>query len=171
MGNLSNLADFSGLESAIALHDTRSFDVDLTLRGGRVLIANRKDKGPARVWLRVEGAAFQLTLNEPDDMVCLGLNSFWPRGVAFTPPPKQEESPVRSLNIQAVKGQVDVRVSGVQFSLSEPPGLSSFHWDSVNGADASPRHRRELDVWADPNRKPAAGRKSCKRQSRNSRLR
>ncbi|MHB1426365.1 MAG: HEAT repeat domain-containing protein [Gemmataceae bacterium] len=157
-GNPLNQSDFSGLESAVILHDSRSFDLDFTLRRGRVLVANRKEKGAVRVWLRVDGAAFLLTLGDPEDVVCLGLNSFWPRGAAFTlnSSQKPEESPVRSLNILAVKGQVDVKVGGVQYSLSAPPGLSAFHWDSVNGADSAPRHRKELDAWADPKRKPSA---------------
>lgn len=163
-GNLPKLSEFSGLESAVILHDSRAFDLDFTLRGGRVLIVSRKDKGPARVWVRVEGAAFQLTLGETGDAVCLGYNSFWPRGVPFTLSPRsqaergsEEDVPVRRLNILAVKGQVDVKVSGVQHSLSAPPGLSYFHWDSVNGPDAEPRHRRELDAWADLKRSGETG--------------
>ncbi len=150
-GNLPKLSEFSGLESAVILHDSRAFDLDFTLRGGRVLVTNCKEKGPARVWLRVEGAAFQLTLGEAGDCVCLGLNSFWPRGAAFSLSPRggEEDVPVRTLNILAVKGQVDVRISGVQHSLAAPPGLSYFHWDSVNGPDAAPRQRRELEAWAD----------------------
>jgi hypothetical protein len=161
-GNLPKWSEFSGLESAVILHDSRSFDLDFTLRHGRVLVANRKESGPARVWLRVEGAAFQLTLGEPGDTVCLGLNSFWPRGVPFSLSPRShaevgnEEGPVRTLNILAVKGQVDVKVSGVQHSLSAPPGLSFFHWDSVNGPDAAPRQRRQLEAWADRGRAPTS---------------
>lgn len=150
-GNLPKLSEFSGLESAVILHDSRAFDLDLTLRGGRVLIASRKEKGPARVWLRVEGAAFQLTLGEAGDTVCVGLHSYWPRGVPFSLSPRDndEDAPVRRLNILAVKGQVDVKISGVQHSLSAPPGLNFFHWNSVNGPDPAARHRRELEAWAD----------------------
>jgi hypothetical protein len=153
-GNLPKLSDFSGLESAVILHDSRSYDLDFTLRRGRVLVTNRKTTGPARVWLRIEGAAFQLTLSEPGDSVGLGLYSFWPRGVPFSLSPKPEEAHVHTLNILAIKGQADVKVSGVQHSLSAPPGPSFFHWDNVNGPDAAPRHRRQLEVWADPSRVP-----------------
>lgn len=154
-GNLPKLSDFNGLQSAVILHDSRSFDLDFTLRRGRVLVANRKESGPARVWLRIDGAAFQLTLGEPGDTVCLGLYSYWPRGVRFTLAPKPEEVPVRTLNFLAVKGQVDVRARGGQYALSAPPGLASFHWDSVNGSDGAPRQCRQLDSWADPNREPS----------------
>jgi hypothetical protein len=151
-GNLPKLSEFSGLESAVILHDSRAFDLDFTLRRGRVLVTNRKEKGPARLWLRVEGAGFQLTLGEPGDSVCLGQYSYWPRGVPFSLSPRgHEEGPVHTLNILAVKGQVDVKISGVLHSLAAPPGLSFFHWDSVNGPDGAPRQRRQLEAWADPN--------------------
>jgi len=162
-GNLPGLSEFSGWESAVILHDSRAFDADFTLRRGRVLVTNRKEKGAARVWLRIKGAAFQLTLDEPGDSVCLALYSFWPRGVPFSLSPRspaehgnEEKGPVRTLNIVAVKGQVDVKISGVQHSLSAPPGLSFFHWDSVNGPEATPRHLRRLETWADLNSKPVA---------------
>lgn len=159
-GNLPKVSDFSGLESAVILHDSRAFDLDFTLRRGRVLVTNRKDKGPVRVWVRVEGTGFQLTLGEPGDTVCLGFYSFWPRGVPFrlldsssAERRSEEDVPDRSLNILAVKGQVDVKMGGVQHALSEPPGLGSFHWDSISGPDGAPRQRRQLEAWADPNRK------------------
>lgn len=153
-GNLPKLSEFSGLESAVILHDSRTFDLDFTLRRGRVLVTNRKESGTARVWLRIEGAAFQVTLGEPGDSVCLGLYSYWPRGVPFSLSPKPEDSLIQTLNIQAINGQVDVKVHGVQHSLAAPPGRSFFHWDNVNGPDATPRQRRELESWADPRRKP-----------------
>jgi hypothetical protein len=176
-GNLPKLSDFYGLQSAVILHDSRAFDLDFTLRRGRVLVTNRKESGPARVWLRIEGAAFQLTLGEPGDTVCVGLSSYWPRGVPFklssrpeegsarTPSspssssPKVEDDPTRTLNFQVVKGQVDVRVSGAQYALSAPPGLAAYHWDSVNGSDPTPRQRRQLEAWADPNHEPPASAK------------
>ncbi|MGH7174600.1 MAG: hypothetical protein ACRELG_30400, partial [Gemmataceae bacterium] len=159
-GNLPELSDFLGLQSAVILHDSRAFDLDFTLRRGRVLVANRKDKGPARVWLRVDGAAFQLTLAEPGDAICLGLSSFWPRGVPFALSPRAEDVPVRILNFLVVKGQVDVKGSDTRHSMSAPPGPSSFHWDSVNGTEAGVRNRRQLEAWADVGRKTPASAKT-----------
>ncbi len=159
-GNLPKMSDFAGLQSAVILHDSKSFDLDFTLRRGRVLLTSRKESGPARVWLRVDGAAFQLTLGEPGDTICLGLYSAWPRGVPFSLSPKPEEVPARTLNFLAVKGQVDVKVSGTQYALSAPPGPAAFHWDSINGSEgAVPQQRRQLEVWADLGREPSASAK------------
>lgn len=153
-GNLPKLSEFSGLECAVMLHDSRSFDLDFTLRRGRVIVINRKESGAARVWLRIEGAGFQLTLGEPGDSVCIALYSYWPRGVPFSLTPKPDDVLVQTLNIVAIKGQADVKVSGVQHALSAPPGRSYFHWDNINGPDATPRQRNQLEPWADPSRQP-----------------
>ncbi len=153
-GNLPKLSDFSGLESAVILHDSRSFDLDFTLRRGRVIVTNRKESGTARVWLRMDGAGFQLTLGEPGDSVCVALDSYWPRGVPFSLTPKPDEIRVQKLNFVVIKGQADVKVSGVQHSLSAPPGRSYYHWNNVNGPDATPRQRNQLEAWADPSRQP-----------------
>lgn len=155
-GSLPKLSQFSGLESAVILHDSRSYDLDFTLRRGRVIVANRKDNGAAHVWLRVEGAGFELTLGEPGDAVCLALYSYWPRGVPFSLTPRPEDILVHTLNIAAIKGQADVKVSGIKHLLSAPPGPSVFRWDNVNGPDATPSRRPQLETWADPNHEPSA---------------
>lgn len=149
-GNLPELSEFPGLQSAVILHDSRAFDLDFTLHRGRVFAVNRKTAGPARVWLRIEGAAFQVTLAEPGATVCIGLYGFWPRGVPFNLTLQADETPVRRLMFFAVKGEVDVKDSGTQHSLSMPPGRAYFHWDSVNGPDEGTRYRRQVDSWADP---------------------
>lgn len=152
-GNLPGQTEFSGLQSAVVLHDSRAFDLDCTLHSGRMIVANRKEKGPARIWLRVEGEAFLLTLFEPGDAICLGWYSFWPRGASFVAAPKADHVPARTLALIALKGQVAVKVGGTQHTLSAPPGPAYFHWDSVNGAERGPRSYRELPAWADPDAK------------------
>jgi hypothetical protein len=152
-GNWPKWTEFSGLESAVILHDSRSFDLDFTLQRGRAIVTNRKEKGSALVWLRVEGAAFQLRLAQPGDAICLGLYGFWPRGVPFTTTPKPEDGPARTLTFFVVKGQVDVKTGGTQHALSAPPGSAYFHWDNVRGADERSRNPSRLPKWADPDAK------------------
>src|SRR4051794_31335402 len=43
-GNLPELSDSPVLESAVVLHDSRSYDLDLTPVRGRVVLTNRKEK-------------------------------------------------------------------------------------------------------------------------------
>ena len=155
-GNLPELSGFSGLESAVILHDSRAFDLDFTLQRGRAILTNRKEKGSAVVWVRIEGAAFRLTLNEPGDSICLGLYSFWPRGVPFAAAPKSQDVPARSLTFIALKGQIDVKAGGTQHPLGAPPGPAYFHWDSDNGADEGTKKRDRIPDWANPNSAPPA---------------
>jgi hypothetical protein len=143
LGNLPEQTDFRGLQSAVILHDSRAFDLDFTLRRGRVLIVNDKEKGLARVWLRIEEGAYELTLSEPGDRVMISLYGSWPRGVAFAANPNKRDVPTQSLNFDVLKGQVDLKSGGTQFSLSAPPGPSHFHWDSVNGDDGGPSRGRK----------------------------
>jgi len=149
-GNWPKWTEFSGLESAVILHDSRSFDLDFTLQRGRVTVTNRQEKGSALVWLRIDGAAFQLRLSQPGDAVCLGLYGFWPRGVSFTVTPKPQDAPARTLTFFVIKGQVDLKTGGTQHVLSAPPGSAYFHWDNIRGADEGSRNPPRLPKWADP---------------------
>ncbi len=153
-GNLPEMSDFSGLQSAVILHDSRSFDLDFTLHRGRAIVRNLKKSGSARVWLRVDGAAFEVTLAEPGAAICLGLYSFWPRGTSFAVAPREEDAPVRRLSFFALKGQTDVKEGGTLHALSAPPGRAYLQWDSVNGTEDTARARRQVDPWADFERKP-----------------
>jgi hypothetical protein len=65
-------------ESAVTLHKSDEYDLDLSLDRGRILLANHKDKGPATVRLRFydEGpkgrkAIWNITLQDPDTVVGL----------------------------------------------------------------------------------------------------
>jgi len=155
-GNLPELSSFAGLQSAVILHDSRAFDLDFTLYQGRLILTNKKESGAARVWMRIEGAAFQLTLGGPGDSICLALNSFWPRGVAFNPTPRAEDIPARSLQFVAVKGQVSLTADGTQHLLKAPPGPAQFRWDSVRGPAEGTQSRNTLPAWADPQSKTPA---------------
>lgn len=155
-GNLPEMSAFPGLQSAVILHDSRAFDLDFTLQRGRVVLTNRKQSGSARIWLRIEGAGFEVTLADPGATICLGLYSYWPRGVDFTPSPSAEEVPVRRLTFFALRGEADVKDSDTRHSLSAPPGRAEFHWDSVNGPAERTNARRQVDAWADAAPKPSA---------------
>jgi hypothetical protein len=152
-GNLPELSTFAGLQSAVILHDSRSFDLDFTLHQGRVILTNRKESGAARIWLRTEGAGFQLTLGGSGDSICMALSSFWPRGVPFHPTPRAEDVPAQTLQFVAIKGQVSLTASGTQHLLKAPPGPAMFRWDSIRGPAEGAQNRSTLPAWADPQSK------------------
>jgi hypothetical protein len=115
-----------------------------------VLVTNSKSKGPARVWVRLPDTAWQLTLAERGDVAALEVYGRWPRGVAFAKEARLGEGPTSVVNVEVLKGRVDLAEGGVAHSLTAPPGPAYFHWDSVAGADPGPQKRDKLPVWADP---------------------
>jgi hypothetical protein len=147
-GNLPELSEFPALESAVVLHDSRAFDLDFTLDRGRVVLANRKKKGPAAVWVRLPTTAWSLTLSEPGDEVALELMGRWQRGVLFQREARAGHRPTQVVAVHMLKGSATLKTGRVTHRLSAPPGPASFEWDSVRGEDEGPSRRDELPAWA-----------------------
>jgi hypothetical protein len=155
-GNLPQLSSFPGLESAVVLHDSRAFDLDLSLLRGRVVLANRKSEGAARVWVRVLDGGSELLLEEPGSEVALEVYGRWPRGVPFAREAVPQHRPAGVLGVLALKGRSVLRVGGMGHHLSPPPGNAIFHWDSVAGPEEAAQRLDRLPAWADAAAEPAA---------------
>jgi hypothetical protein len=159
-GNLPQLSPFPGLESSVVLHDTRAFDLDLTLNHGRVLLKNVRKDGAAKVWLRLPTEAWLLTLPTPGDEAALEMYGRWPRGVAFSKKPRPDDNPTRIVTFLVVAGRADLKVGGTQHSMAAAPGAAYFHWDSVAGPDRTPQRPDSIPPWADPKAEPSAAAKT-----------
>jgi hypothetical protein len=156
-GNLPQLSDSPVLESAVILHAGQTYDLDLTLVSGRVVLTNTRKKGPARVWVRGKAAGALLTLAEPGDQVALELVGRWPPGVPFSVKPRSGDAPVQAWEVHVLKGRLDLEARKARFAMSAPPGAAYFRGDSVAGPDQSgPRRRDRLPEWADPKVAPPA---------------
>jgi len=153
-GNLPQLSTFNGLQSEAVLHDTRAFDLDFTPVRGRLVLRNTKARGPAKVWLRLPGEGWQLTLANPGDEAAVELYGRWPRGVPFRKEPRPGEVPTNTLLLFALKGQVELKTPAAQLALAAPPGPALFEWDSAAGADRGPQRLERPPDWADPKAKP-----------------
>jgi hypothetical protein len=149
-GNLPELSAFPGLQSAVILHDSRAFDLDVTVLRGRVVLTNRKKEGSTQVWLRVQGGAVQLSLDAPGSSLAVETFGLWPHGVPFRRGAEADHKPMRTVDFLMLKGQGQVRARGNRYRLTAPPGPAYFHWDNVNGADEVPLARDHLPPWADP---------------------
>jgi hypothetical protein len=154
-GNLPQLSAVPVLESSVVLHDSRAFDLDFTLLRGRVVIANHKAKGPAKVWVRLPQEGWQLTLNEPGDEASIELFGRWPRGVPFTKTPKETDAPTRVAWLLALKGQLELKTETRTLTMSAPPGQAFFQWDSVVGNADRPQRRERAPDWADSSVDPS----------------
>jgi hypothetical protein len=148
-GNLPQLSRSPVLESAVVLHDSSAYDLDFTLLRGRVVLTNKKKKGPARIWLRVlKGVG--LTLAEPGDSVALELYGRWPAGAPFQLKAPPGHAPIRVWDVNVLKGRLDVKADKTEFAM-EFPGPAYYHGDSVGGpAEGGPQRRSTLPAWADP---------------------
>jgi hypothetical protein len=148
-GNLPVQSPSPILESSAVLHDTKAYDLDLTLLAGRVVVSNAKKAGPARVWLRMPGEGWEITLDDPGAAVALEMYGRWPQGVPFSKSPQAQERPISVLSLQMLKGQADLRMGGRQQRLSAPPGPALLHWDNLAGAEPGPRRAQKLPAWAE----------------------
>jgi hypothetical protein len=150
-GNFPDLEPFPVLESAAVLHDTRAYDLDFTLDRGRVVVANTKKEGAARVWLRLPGTGWEFVLPSPGDAVALEMAGRVQRGTGFRRDLRESPPPTLLLNLHVLKGNVTFHPGrGAEHGLSAPPGLAYFSWDSLTGPDEGPRRRDKLPEWAEP---------------------
>jgi hypothetical protein len=145
-GNVPQVSPFPILESAVVLHEPKGADLDLTLRRGRVVLTNTKEKGSAKVRVRLPETTWELTLAEPGAEAALEMYGRWPRGVRFDPDAK--DGPTLEMVLVLLKGGAELSAGSRQFGgMGAPPGAAYFHWDSVAGNDGAPRKLVDLPEW------------------------
>ena len=115
------------------------------------MLTNDKEKGPARVWVRLPGFAWQLTLQGPGARVGLEVYGRWPYGVGFSAEPKAGEAPTKTVSLLVLSGQAELQTDTHTYELSAPPGPSLMEWDSVAGEASGPQRLKALPPWTDPN--------------------
>jgi hypothetical protein len=143
------------MESAVVLHASDAVDLDLTLERGRIYLKNERPKGPAKVRLRFETEAWDLTLEEKAE-VGVDLFRAYPRGTDY----KAGEGPRCEVYLCALRGEVAVRTDAVQTSNLEGPGHPTekkpavIAWNNVAGRVEGPgRLAKVPPIWdkAPPN--------------------
>jgi hypothetical protein len=150
VGNLPQFTQVPVWESAVVLHDSEGFDLDFTLEEGRVLIANRKEKGPAKVHVNVGEESWTLTLAEPGDEILIEAWSRWPQGMPFQKDPKCADEPTTEALAFVLTGNVALKSGANQFALSAPPGLALFEVESKQARPSTPRRVDAVPAALDP---------------------
>jgi hypothetical protein len=150
IGNQPQLSPTPALESAVSLRKSSDLDLDVILDRGRILVANTKGKGPARVQVRARDEVWDLTLKEPGTQVTVELNGNWPPGIPFRAQYKKSEEPRIDMALLVVKGSVELRVDAQRHTMSAPPGPALYHFDSASGPARSPARLPELPPWVRP---------------------
>ncbi len=105
------------MESAVALHASDAFDLDLTLERGRVYIKNQRPKRPAKVRLRFETEVWDLALDAKAEV---GVDLF--RAYTRDSNYRTGEEPRCEVYLCALRGDVEVRTDAVETYNLEAPG-------------------------------------------------
>src|SRR5262249_33834291 len=106
IGNMPPLSGELALESAVVLHANKAFDLDFSLERGRVVVANKGEKGPVKVLVRTPEENWELTLKEPGATVAIESFARWTQGSRFSKEPKPGERPAAALSLWVVEGAV-----------------------------------------------------------------
>jgi hypothetical protein len=140
-GNLPEFSRFPGLESAVVLYANPEFDLDFRMERGRVVLSNRKAKGPARIRMRFqESEVWDLVLLDPNSEVSIDLFGICQ---PYSKKPGSLE-PIVRLYLVALTGQSRLQIRYEEHLLPSP---SLFDWDNVEGAARSPQALPGLPDW------------------------
>jgi hypothetical protein len=139
------------LESVVRLHEPGKFDLDLTLDRGRIVLANQKEGGPARVRVRIENSrggqeVWQITLPRRNAEVALERWGRYPPGVPFSRK-GDRPGPETEVYLFVLQGQATVITGSAARLLTAPPGASLLIWSSRRGTLPGPRIKK-LPQWA-----------------------
>jgi hypothetical protein len=146
-------------ESLVELHHHDVLDLDLTLRRGRILLANTHSDRPVRVRVRFENTTnpeskemWDLTLEEKDAEVLIDCFAFFPPDERFHEDPKNRDrtGPVTQIGLTVLNGSVRLRMDSVTHVLRAPPGPARMVWNSERGP-AGPLPLQRLEDWTRPN--------------------
>jgi len=119
------------LESAVTLHRAPTdLDADLTLQRGRIFLTNRKQKGAARVRVRLwREEVWDVTLEEPNTTVGIEFISTY-HNPNLTIKFQSGEEPLAVLVLHVTKGRAQVKVNYDTFALQAPPRAALIYWNN-----------------------------------------
>ncbi len=168
--DLGDVSPLPILETAVRLQvpgqrDPKA-DLVVDMERGRIELSNHQPRGGALVKVRFgykptrqpgkyDRYVWDINLTEPGSRVVLELYGRWQQGVRFQETPNPDQVPATEMVLLVTQGTVTVETDRLAFAMLPPPGPAYFHWDSVLGADASPRRLQRLPDWAEPNAESA----------------
>jgi hypothetical protein len=144
-GSLLDLSpDFPVLQSAVTLHVPEpGVALDCTVQTGRILVANTKPIGEARVRLRFLKEVWDLTLHDGQSAAALELASIYLPGTPFSTE-RNAEAPTSFVNLFALRGQVDLKIRYQVFALPVP---SVYEWNDVGAMARGTQPLKQLPHW------------------------
>src|SRR5205823_11053911 len=107
-------------------------DLDFTLERGAVTLTNRKEKGAAKVHIRIGEGSGDLELKQPGDKVALEVYGRWLPGSRFTKDGKAGTGPVMGIALLMIKGEGEAKGKTKTFMLKAPPGPALYVTENLN---------------------------------------
>ncbi len=154
LGELAGTSTNPTRETAIILHDSKDYDLDVTLDRGRIDLVNTKKEGAARVRVRIRDRSGEVTLVEPGARVAAEIYGRWLPGVPFRKEPKAGEAPALALVVVALHGEVEVKGKHKHFFLKGPPGPALVAATTLDDDHVSPQFLEKLPEWAEGKESP-----------------
>ncbi len=142
LGDLPALSATPVLETAGILHRDKDFDLDLTFDRGRIVVETRKEKGPARLRIRLGQTRVLATL-EPGARFAVERFGSWRPGVPFLREPKKGHAPDTHVIFLVPKGKVEVEFQEEKHALQGPV---LYHWSSHGGVHG-PVPLKKMPLW------------------------
>jgi serine/threonine protein kinase len=140
-GNLPEFSRIPVLESAVVLHADPAIDLDFTLNHGRVVVANHKPNGAAKVRLRFHDEIWNLTLLDSGAEVAMELLGLC---VPITSREGVWDVPPAVLALVGLKGDTSVKVRYQEFQL---PVSSMVRWENIGAPSLTPERLSRLPEW------------------------
>jgi len=144
------------LESLVELHHHDQLDADLTLRRGRIVLANTHADRPARVRVRFDnptnpklGVTWDLTLEDANSEVALERWGLFPPGETFykNPQDKMRLGPRADVALIVLKGRLRLKSDNQTDSLEAPPKRALMLWNS-HGNITGPSKFPTIPEWS-----------------------
>jgi hypothetical protein len=148
LGQLAGTSPYPVRETAVVLHENKDVDLDVTLDRGRIDLVNRKEKGSARVRVRIRNRAAEIVLAGPGARLAVEIYGRWLPGVPFRKKPRPGEAPALAVLAVALAGEVEIRGKEKHCFLTGPPGPALLHADNLDDPDVAPIHLKKLPDWA-----------------------
>jgi hypothetical protein len=146
-GNIPEFSRFPPVfESTVVLHDPQpGVDLDFTLERGRVLLANFKEAGEARIQVHFQQQVWGIMIPDNKSEVALEHWSFYPEDANFSTEPGRK-GPLAILGL-FTKGPSQLKIGQQEFRLGD---LSMIEWRTLNPPPMAPRTlQMPPDWWTD----------------------
>lgn len=141
-GNLSEMLPIPIQESLVEIHQQPRLDVDLTLKRGRIVLANLHEDRAALVRVRFSNPTnpatkeyMDIKLLQKGAEVLIDRFSRFSINEKFYADPKNPNraGPVADMGVVVMNGDIELKFGDVTFGMQAPPGRAMLMWNSQSG--------------------------------------